>query len=85
LEASGNVSVDRISYKDARNAYYARTRVQRLFEGEEFSLQIDSHMRMTKSWDTLLKTYLSQCENPKKSIISVYPRAYNPETFKLPK
>lgn len=39
---------------------------------------------MVENWDSLLKTYLSQCKDPKKSIISVYPRAYNPDTFTIP-
>jgi len=76
------IEVDRISYKEARNAYYARTRVQRLYRGEEFALQIDSHMRMVKGWDSLLKEYISQC--PGKPIISVYPRAYQREEFNPP-
>lgn len=53
------IKVDRVNFKDAKNAYYARTRVQKLYDEEEYSLQIDSHMRMVKGWDTLLKDYLS--------------------------
>lgn len=39
---------------------------------------------MVQNWDSLIKTYLSQCQIPSKSIVSVYPRAYNPDTFKAP-
>jgi len=75
------ISIDRISYKQARNAYYARHRVQKMYTGEKFSLQIDSHMRLVQNWDKYLKKYLSECPNPSKSIISVYPRGYQREKF----
>jgi hypothetical protein len=32
------ITIDRISYKDARNAYYARTRVQNLYDKETYYL-----------------------------------------------
>lgn len=80
---TGDIDVDRISYKEAKNAYYARTRVQRMYRGEEYALQVDSHMRMVKGWDSLLKGYLAQCQG--KAVISVYPRAYQrEEEFKEP-
>ena len=41
-------------------------------------------MRMVKEWDSILKQYLSQCKDPAKSIISVYPRSYKLEGFTLP-
>jgi [Skp1-protein]-hydroxyproline N-acetylglucosaminyltransferase len=40
-----------VSYKEAKNAYYARFRMQKLYEDEEYYLQIDSHMRFVKGWD----------------------------------
>ena len=33
-------------------------------------------MRFVKDWDELLINYLHQCPNPKKSIITVYPKPY---------
>ena len=78
------ISIDRISYKQARNAYYARHRVQKMYSGEKYSLQIDSHMRLVQNWDKKLKEYLSQCPNPSKSIISVYPRGYQRDKFEQP-
>jgi hypothetical protein len=41
-------------------------------------------MRLVPKWDTLLKEYLSQCPNPEKSIISVYPRGYKREKYEQP-
>ena len=35
-------------------------------------------MRFVSGWDSLLKRFLMQCQYPCKSILTVYPRAYDP-------
>ena len=65
---------DLVSHREAKNAYYARYRVQKLYKGQEYQLQIDSHMRLVKGWDTKMKNYLADC--PDRSILTVYPRPY---------
>jgi len=42
-------------------------------------------MRLVQNWDILLKNYLNECKNPEKSIITIYPRAYQLESYQPPK
>ncbi|CDW88855.1 c transferase [Stylonychia lemnae] len=71
-----NFSIDEVDYKEAKNAYYARIKVQRLYKQETYYLQIDSHMRFVQNWDEILIGYLNQCSEPQKSILTIYPRPY---------
>lgn len=48
------IKVEEVHYSEARNVYYARSRCQKMYAGEDFALQIDSHMRFCKNWDSLL-------------------------------
>lgn len=49
-----NVREMKVDYRDAQGACWARHQAQKLWNGEEYYLQIDSHMRAVKGWDTLL-------------------------------
>ena len=70
-----------INYKDAKGACWARNQIQQLYNGEEYTLQLDSHHRFTKNWDRTLKDYLAylQCKGTKKPILSAYIPGYFPE------
>ncbi len=63
--------------KDSQGACWARNKVQSLWRGEEFILQIDSHMRFMEGWDELLIAMLGECPTP-RSVLSTYPMAYEP-------
>lgn len=68
----------RVIEKDARASQgvcWARSLTQTLWRGEEFSFQIDSHMRFEPGWDDGMITMWKQCANP-KAILSCYPAAY---------
>lgn len=43
-----------VVYSDTKGVCWARNQVQNLYEGETFTLQIDSHMRFAKDWDATL-------------------------------
>lgn len=80
--------VERLSHKDARGPTYARWRIQQYWSGEEFFLQIDSHIRLVKHWDTLLISQLDICPT-RKAVLTNYPCEYeissgknNPESEK---
>jgi hypothetical protein len=47
-----------VPYLESKGVCWARNMVQRLFKGEEYTLQIDSHMRFAKDWDHVLVTML---------------------------
>jgi len=50
---------------------YARHKAQTMHEGEEFTLQIDSHMRFMPSWDTTCIKMLQSCPS-RKPILTAY-------------
>jgi len=64
------------SYLKARGPSYARYIIyNKLYKGELFYLQIDSHTRFTENWDESLVEMLMGL--PENSVISTYPRGYN--------
>ena len=70
----------RINYINAfksKGVCWARSITQSLWQGEEYTLQIDSHMRFEPSWDETLITMLRECDSP-KPILSTYPQGYLP-------
>lgn len=65
---------------DARQslgACWAKTEAQRLWQGEDYVLQIDSHMRFDEGWDESAIGILRTCPSG-KPILSTYPAPYNP-------
>lgn len=64
-----------IPFEQARGACWARNRIQEeLFAGEDFTLQIDSHMRFERGWDFFLVSTLKklQSEGVKKPLLTSY-------------
>jgi hypothetical protein len=61
-----------IDYRQAKGPCYARALVQKLWAGEEFCLQIDSHMRFAQGWDDYLKAQLLLCPT-EKAVLTAYP------------
>lgn len=48
-----------------------------LQKGEDYFLQIDSHMRFRKGWDNYLRYQLERCESRSaKAILTCYPGGY---------
>ena len=70
-----SAKIERLAYTSARGPTWARWRLQRKWDGEEYYLQIDAHMRFVKSWDTLLKDQLSLCPS-NKPVLTQYPLEY---------
>ena len=63
--------------KESRGVCWARHQVQKLWNGEEFSLQIDSHMRFVSGWDEILLEMYHSCPTA-RAVLSTYPVAYVP-------
>lgn len=61
----------------SRGVCWARSKTQLLWEGEPYTLQIDSHMRFVPGWDELLLRMLAHCPSP-KPLLTAYPPAYTP-------
>lgn len=81
-------TISDIDYKDSKGACWARNLGQQSWVDEEFSLQIDSHMRFIQNWDEeVIKIWESL--NDVNAIITGYPPNYTPtqeekEWYKVP-
>ncbi|GAB4817949.1 hypothetical protein N2152v2_004995 [Parachlorella kessleri] len=68
-----------VSSEEATGPCKARALAQQLWDGEEFYLQVDSHMRFVQGWDTLLLGMLRQAEQQAQHarvVLSTYPPGY---------
>lgn len=63
--------------KESRGVCWARNKVQGLWDGEEFTLQIDSHMRFVEGWDDILIKMHTDCPSD-KAVLTTYPIPYIP-------
>lgn len=58
----------------AKGPNWARAKIQKEYKDEEYYLQIDSHMRCIKNWDTILKHMLELVPEP--AVLTQYPPEY---------
>lgn len=63
--------------RDSQGVCWARHLAQRLWQDEEFVLQIDSHSRFEAGWDELLLEQWAACRTP-RALLSSYPPSYMP-------
>ncbi len=63
--------------REARGLGWARQHARSLWQGEEYSLQIDSHMRFVPDWDERMLGMLAACDSP-DPVLSIYPPGYTP-------
>jgi len=69
-----------IPYDESGGMGWARSKTQSLYDGEDYTIQIDSHMRFSKNWDSellIMMDGLMKISN--KPIISAYAYDYVPE------
>lgn len=72
-----------VKASDGRGACWARSMGYRLWDGEDYVLQVDSHMRFAEHWDTKMLEQLGRCQSA-KSVLTTYPPAYDPPGTDLP-
>ena len=65
----------RFDAAESRGACWARRQAQGVYGGEDFLLQIDSHMRAVEHWDDLLLTTWRECSD-ERAVLSVYPNGF---------
>jgi hypothetical protein len=70
-----------IPYQSSKGVCWARNLTQQLYNGEDYTLQIDSHMRFEKNWDdTLIKMIKGlQKDGYKKPLLTGYVSSFDPE------
>lgn len=66
-----------INYRDARGACWARHQTQSLYEGEDYTLQIDLHHRFVLGWDDELLAML-ELAGSRKPILTSYAPSFDP-------
>jgi len=86
FEHSANVKMLRIPYFEAKGPTYARYLCSTLWNKEEYFLQVDSHSKFVKGWDTLCIQMIKDIKNnglSRKPVLSHYPKeieSYESET-----
>jgi len=70
-----------IPYSDSKGVCWARNLTQQLYEGEEYTLQIDSHMRFEKNWDDEMIKMIKQLQKKghKKPLLTGYVSSFDPD------
>lgn len=70
-----------IDYRDSKGVCWARNLVQSLYQGETYTLQLDSHHRFVENWDETLIDMLQglQKDGYAKPLITAYIPSFDPD------
>jgi hypothetical protein len=63
--------------RESQGVCWARHQAQKLWRGERYYFQIDSHMRFIPEWDRILIEELGRCRND-RAVLSTLCRGYDP-------
>jgi len=74
--------IDPVPWHASQGLCWARSRIQAMYEGEDYTLQIDSHHRFADHWDAQLLQFLEATGSP-KPILTTYAGVYSPKTNSL--
>jgi hypothetical protein len=66
-----------IPYQFSKGACWARAQTNNLYDNEDFTLQIDSHMRFVQDWDEKALSIWKDLNDP-KAVLTSYPPQYEP-------
>jgi len=69
----GQVRLIELSEREAMGPMMARYLASKLWRGENFFMQLDSHINFGPSWDDKLRAMVAATPNPPKAVISTYP------------
>jgi len=81
-----NVRILRLNHREAKDPTYARFLCSTLYDGEDYYLQIDSHCRFVRDWDTILIKMIKdlKAHGVPKPVLSHYTPNYNDYEEKSP-
>lgn len=70
-----------IPYKESKGACWARNKIQKNYNGEKYTLQLDSHHRFIKNWDEELINMLEglRSDGYSKPLLTSYIPSFDPE------
>lgn len=69
---SGNIRVTNFSHMEAKGPTFARYHASKLWRGEQYYLQIDSHLKFEQDWDVTLLEQFRMTGDP-RAVIGGYP------------
>ncbi len=72
-------SVKEVPWNQSEGLCWARMHTQKMWKGEYWTLQLDSHHRMADNWDVELINMAVQTQS-EKPILTSYAGSYDPET-----
>jgi glycosyltransferase involved in cell wall biosynthesis len=69
-----------IPHNETKGACWARNKIQQLYDGEDYTFQLDSHHRFIKGWDKELISMIKYLQNKghKKPLLTSYVSSFNP-------
>ena len=70
-----------IHFSKSKGCCWARSKIQQLYDNEEYTLQLDSHHRFVYEWDNILIDMFKQLKENgiNKPLITAYLPSYDPE------
>ena len=70
-----------VPYLESKGACWARNQIQQTYNSEDFTLQIDSHMRFAPGWDQTFIQMIEQLQlqGYPKPLLTGYVSSFNPE------
>ena len=70
-----------VPYLESKGVCWARSLVQQLYQDEEYTLQIDSHMRFAPNWDDEMIKIIKQLQKKghKKPLLTGYVSSFDPD------
>jgi hypothetical protein len=71
-----------IHWSKSKGLCWARSEIQKLWQGEEYTMQLDSHHRFLQDWDVELIQMMKMVRS-EKPIITTYAGMYRPSDNKL--
>ena len=74
-EHEENFNILTTNYKASRGVCWARHQIQKLYDGEDYILQLDSHHRFVQNWDRILLRMIKETGSD-KPILSTYGTPY---------
>lgn len=80
-ENNDNFRVINIPYEESLGVCWARHQVQQLYKDEEYTLQIDSHMRFAPNWDVEMIGMIDDLQEKgyKKPLLTGYVSSFDPD------
>lgn len=70
-----------IPYNESKGACWARNQIQQLYNKEQYTMQLDSHMRFASHWDTEMIAMIKQLQKKgyKKPLLTGYVSSFDPD------